>query len=65
MFKPWYVRRDEWALFWAGMLPNWLVYWAGVRMITHATTGEHSAQVVPELTAMDALKRWAEEKCKP
>jgi len=26
--------------------------------MAHATTGEYGSTVVPELTAMDALKRW-------
>jgi hypothetical protein len=32
--------------------------WAAVRVIANATTGEHGNQVVPELTAMEALNRW-------
>ena len=40
------------------ILPKSIVYWCTVRLIANATTGKHSSQVVPELTAMDALKRW-------
>jgi hypothetical protein len=43
----------------AWRLPRRLVMWAAVRLIIHATAGEYSAQVVPELTAMDALRRWS------
>lgn len=39
-------------------LPRYLAYWCAIRVISEATTGEHSNQVVPDLTAMDALKRW-------
>ncbi len=42
----------------AWRLPKSIVKWAAVRMFAHATTGEYSGQVVPDLTAMDALKRW-------
>lgn len=55
----WYRTRKEKAQFaiaWA--LPKWLVYFASIRLIAHATTGSYSNQVVPELNAMDALKRW-------
>jgi hypothetical protein len=39
-------------------MPKWVVYWCSIRMIAHATQGEYSNQIVPELSAMDALKRW-------
>lgn len=56
----WRIRRPlerlRLALVW--MLPRWLVYWCAVRLMAHATTGQHSNQVVPDLTAMDALQRW-------
>jgi len=39
-------------------LPKRIAYWCAVRVMAHATAGEHSDQVVPELLAMDALRRW-------
>ena len=42
----------------ADKLPRQLVYFCGIRIIAHGTTGKYSNQVVPELTAMDAIKRW-------
>lgn len=45
----------------AWMLPRWLVKWAAIRMMANATTGKYATQVVPDLTAMDALKRWDEQ----
>jgi len=42
----------------AWRLPKWLVKWAAVRLIAHATAGEYSTTIVPELRVMDALKRW-------
>lgn len=44
----------------AWRLPRRLVMWATIRLVGHATTGRYSSQVVPELTAMDALRRWGE-----
>jgi len=41
-------------------LPRKLIYWAALRLIAFATQGPYSEQVVPELTAMDALGRWPE-----
>jgi len=42
----------------AALLPRKLVYYASIRLMAHATTGKYSSQIVPDLTAMDALQRW-------
>ena len=42
----------------ANWMPRRVAYWCAVRVNAHATTGKWSTQIVPELTAMDALKRW-------
>lgn len=39
-------------------LPKSIAYWATIRVGVHATTGEYSNQIVPELPFVDALKRW-------
>jgi len=39
-------------------LPKNLIYWCAIRLISYGTVGEYSNQVVPDLTAMDALQRW-------
>lgn len=59
MFKYWWlVKKEKLQMWFAWRLPKWLVKWAAVRLMAHATTGEYGSTVVPELTAMDALKRW-------
>ena len=40
--------------------PKWLVYWCLLRVGAYATTGRHSDIIVPELTFMDAVKRWGD-----
>ena len=42
----------------AWRLPKKLVMWCAVRLIAYATQGDYSSQIVPDLSAMDALKRW-------
>lgn len=42
----------------AWLLPRDLVMWCAIRVVANATTGEYSNQIVPDLTAMDAIKRW-------
>jgi len=39
-------------------LPRNLVKWAAVRLMASATVGKHSSQIVPDLTALEALERW-------
>jgi len=39
-------------------LPKRLIYFCAIRLMANATTGSYSDQIVPELKAMDALKRW-------
>lgn len=49
----------EKILMWiAWHMPRSVAYWCAVRVNANATTGKYETQVVPELTAMDALKRW-------
>jgi hypothetical protein len=42
----------------AWSLPRKLVMWCAFRVGAHATQGEYSNQVVPDLSFIDALKRW-------
>ena len=61
----WWLRPKEKFLLWlAFRLPRKLVAWVGVRIVAYATTGKYSSQIVPELTAMEALKRWDEKPIK-
>lgn len=59
----WYCRRpyERLRLRLVYMLPRSLVYWCAIRLIAHATTGKHGAQLVGDLTAMDALDRWGHD----
>jgi hypothetical protein len=52
-------RFCEW-LSWK--LPRHLVYFAAIRLIVNATTGKYSWESTPGVTAIDALKRWEDEK---
>ena len=50
--------KDRLAPLCASLLPRWLVMAASIRLVAHATTGRYGDTLVPELTAMTALKRW-------
>ena len=58
---------DRWftkmALWFVWKLPRWVVYYSTIRLISNATCGVYSNELVPELKAMEALKRW--EKLTP
>lgn len=56
--KEWQNMREKLLIFIAWHLPRSLVAWCAIRLGAHATQGQYSSQVVPELTFMDALKRW-------
>ena len=42
----------------AWLLPHKLVMWATIRLAAHATQGKYGTTIVPELSMMDAIKRW-------
>lgn len=50
--------NDAFWMWVAWHLPRRLVMWCYVRVGAHATTGQYSATVVPDLPMMEALKRW-------
>lgn len=54
-------KAVEWKIWTANKLPRWLAYWAAIRVATHATTGEYSDQVVPELSFTEGLERWHDQ----
>lgn len=47
-----FVRKVAW------LLPRSVAYWCAIRVVAHATGGQWRNQVVPELLALEALKRW-------
>lgn len=49
------LRKIVWRL------PRRIVYWAYIRVAANAATGQYSNTVVPEITMMEALKRWDED----
>ena len=49
---------DRIAMWIAWHLPRRVVKWAAYRVAAEATTGAYSRQIVPELTFMDAVRRW-------
>ncbi len=50
--------REKITIWISWKLPRSVAYWCAIRVISHATVGQYSDQVVPDLSAMDALKRW-------
>ena len=50
--------HDTLPFFVTRCFPRRIVSWCAIRVAANATTGKYSGQVVPDLTAMDAVKRW-------
>ena len=44
----------------ARICPRWLVMHCTIRLIVHATTKKWKTTVIPELEAMEAMRRWDE-----
>ena len=49
---------ERFLMFLVWKLPKVIVYWCFIRLSANASTGQYSNQVVPDLTVLDALKRW-------
>ena len=56
------LEKLQMAVAWK--LPRSIAYWTAIRVGAHATQGQYSNQVVPDLKFMDALKRWEETDAK-
>ena len=48
---------DRICRFLADRLPKRVMYFCGIRILAIGTTGNHSDQIVPELTVIEALDR--------
>jgi len=49
---------EKLMLWFVWRLPKTLIMWCGIRIGAHATTGKYGTTLVPDLTFMDAMKRW-------
>lgn len=59
VFKMWQKICPESAWQWlANRLPRRVVYWAMIRVGAEVTTGQYTNTIVPDLTFMEALKRY-------
>lgn len=54
------MRTKAW--YWVvAKLPQKLIYFAFMHVMAHSTTGKYSHTIVPELTGMDAIKRYGHD----
>jgi hypothetical protein len=56
----WHRLSERLLIKLAWMIPRQLCMWCAIRVMAHATQGKYENQIVPDLLAMDALKRWDE-----
>ncbi len=49
-----------WFVKW--VVPNKVKYFCFMHIMAHSTTGKYSSTIVPELTGMDAIKRYGDDK---
>lgn len=62
-FKLWRIRtRDNFARNAAKLIPKRIKMWAYIDIVAHATTGKYGNTVVPDVTAMEVLKRFTDDE---
>ena len=55
------MKTSRW--YWlVGLLPAKVVYFSFMRVMVHSTTGKYGDTIVPELSGMDAIKRFGDDK---
>lgn len=57
--KTWLENVERWIVW---HLPRRMCSWAVIRVVAETTTGEYSGTVVPDLPAMEAVRRWDQKK---
>ncbi len=57
------MKKDNFMLWITKWIPNRIKYWCAIHVGASATTGEYGSTVVPDLTFMDAIKRFGDDKC--
>lgn len=50
--------KEKFTAYLVYKLPRYLVMWCAIRVIAYASSGKYGSTIVPELSAMDAIKRW-------
>ena len=61
-FREKFIRtRDKINQTLAWWLPKRIAYWAAIRVAAYATTGKYGNTIVPDLAAMDAIKRFGDD----
>jgi len=58
------VREINFWYFIVSLLPKKLIYFCTLHLIAYCTTDEYSSTIVPDLTAMDAVKRYSDDMLK-
>ena len=54
-------REVNFWYFIVGLLPRKLVYFCFMQVMAYSTTGKYGSTVVPDLTGMDAIKRYGDD----
>lgn len=56
------IRKFNFWYWLADQLPNNLIYCCFLKVVAYATTGDYSSTIVSELTTMEAMKRYGDDK---
>lgn len=56
------VKETNFWFWLVKLLPNKLVYFCFMHVMAYATTGKYGSTIVPELSGLDAAKRYGDDK---
>lgn len=56
------TKQVNFWYFLVNLLPKQLVYFCFMHVMAYSTTGKYGSTVVPELSGMDAIKRYGDDK---
>jgi len=55
-------RQVNFWYFLVKLIPKKVVYFCFMHVMVYSTTGKYSSTIVPELSGMDAIKRYGNDK---
>lgn len=56
------IRKVKFYYWIVDLLPKTIIYFCFMRVMAYSTTGRYGETIVPELTGMDAIKRYGDDK---
>lgn len=56
------IKKDDFLFWLVAKLPVRIIYFCFIHVMAYATSGKYKSTIVPELTGMEAIKRYIDDK---